>query len=119
MRGATLRPEGAARRLRLTGVAHDCRSALTQGYDWYLDLVLAGKPPALTLVSLQGDRFLDEPARSKGLDSVHLELRDAPGATHIKLDGSLKLRDYDLQFKGALQAAQCRLAPASKQPSSP
>jgi hypothetical protein len=119
VRGATLRPEGTARRLRLTGVAHDCRSALTQGYDWYLDLVLAGKPPALTLVSLQGDRFLDEPARSKGLDSVRLELRDAPAATHIKLDGSLKLRDYDLQFKGALQAAQCRLAPASKQPSSP
>ncbi len=118
VRGATLRPEGATRRLRLTGVAHNCRSALTQGYDWYLDFLLAGKPPIVKLVSLQGDRFLDEPARSKGLDGLQLQLRDTPRETHLKLKGSIKLGDYDLQLEGRLQAVRCELAPASK-PESP
>jgi len=118
VRGATLRPEGAARRLRLTGVAHNCRSALTQGYDWYLDILLAGKPPTAKLVSLQGDRFLDEPARSKGLDSLQLQLRETPHAAHLKLEGSIKLGDYQLQFKGPLRASRCKLAPDSK-PHSP
>src|SRR5205823_6621701 len=47
--GATLRSEGGKHYLRLTRAPHRCDTAITEGYDFYLDLAIAGDPPKVQL----------------------------------------------------------------------
>jgi hypothetical protein len=111
VRGATLRPEGANKRLRLTGVPHDCLSTFTQGYDWSLDVVIGGEPQSVTLISLQGDRFLDGPARSRDLQSISVELKNTPQTTRIDLQGAVEVAGFPLTLRGELDVEICPLAP--------
>jgi hypothetical protein len=112
--GATLRPESGQQRLRLTPSAHDCRSNVNRGVDWYLDVVVPEGKNKAKLISLQGDRFAEQPARSKGLDKVSINVKPGKALARISLSGSLDLAGYPLTMKGTVVARRCQVAPKKK-----
>lgn len=114
VRGATLRDEGGKTYLRLTRAAHRCDSVFTEGYDFYLDLLLVGSPAKLGLVALLGGAFPESAAGSKGKDAFALDApklegegRDVP----MRLDGTIDAGGYVVAMKGELTATRCVAAP--------
>ncbi len=108
--GASVRPEGKKFYLRLTHAPHKCDSAFTEGYDYYLDVALAGDPPKVELAALLGDVFPDSATGSKGKDAFEVKPDGSlagTGEVTIALKGNLDAGGYPLAFDGEVSALRC------------
>jgi hypothetical protein len=119
--GATLRTDGDRRYLRLTRAPHRCDSAFTEGYDFYVDLALAGSPPKVVLVALLGDAFPESAAGSRGKEGFVVKaptLDDSKRDVRIGLSGTLDAGGYTVTFGGEVDALRCTPAPTGSTASS-
>jgi hypothetical protein len=111
--GATVHRLGQQVHLRLTRAPQRCESATTEGYDFFLDLVLRGDPPAFAFAALQGDLFPATPSGSPGREPFKLTVDgDLDGAAPVKVEveGKLDLRGYATSLRGRFEALPCNLA---------
>ncbi|MEM9693861.1 MAG: hypothetical protein AAGA56_15040 [Myxococcota bacterium] len=114
--GVTLRRHGKLMILRLTRAPHECASAITEGYDFYVDIALRDtEPPQLAFASLLGDVFPDEPTGSEGKEGFVVEPKKPLSSQDdipIEIKGTLDLRGHALTVNGQLTAKPCREAPS-------
>lgn len=113
IRGATLRDDGGQLYLRLTRAPHRCDSVVTEGFDFYLDLVLVGSPPKVSHVALVGGAFPESATGSKGNDTFVVDapaLGAAPRDVTMRVAGNLDAGGYAVAMKGELVATHCVLA---------
>ncbi|MSP23610.1 MAG: hypothetical protein EXR75_00290 [Myxococcales bacterium] len=108
--GATLRNNRGQTYLRLSRAPHRCESAMTEGYDVYLDLALAGDPPAVTLATLLGDAMPGAAAGAKGRESFVIrtvgKLADA-GPISFVFDGKLEVGGFPIALAGEVAPERC------------
>jgi len=110
IQGASVRPEGGRRYLRLTRAPHRCDSAFTEGFDFYVDLALEGDPPKLALVALLGDVYPESATGSKGKDTFVVRASnwsEPKGDLRIELEGSLDAGGYAVSIHGEVNALRC------------
>lgn len=121
--GASLLPMGGKTFLRLTRGPHRCDSVFTDGYDFFLDLALAGEPPKVEFGALQGALFPEDPSGSKGREGFVVKVvepaeEDAANAAkadagadgqfvEVELDGTLDLGGFETKLKGKVSAGRC------------
>jgi hypothetical protein len=116
--GASLLPMADKTFLRLTRAPHACDSVFTDGYDFFLDLALAGDPPEVQFGALQGDLFPDDPSGSKGKDGFVVKVvepSDAAGSdagadgssVEVELEGTLDLGGFKTKLAGKVAAERC------------
>jgi hypothetical protein len=110
VRGASIRPEGGKLHLRLTRAPHACGSIFTEGYDFYLDLVLDEDPLRLAFAALQGDVFPDDPSGSQGKESFVVKSEEdlrGTGEVDVTLAGELGLGQYRIALDGTAKVLRC------------
>ncbi|MEM1034692.1 MAG: hypothetical protein AAGN82_30410 [Myxococcota bacterium] len=113
VRGASIRPVGNKKHLRLTRAPHACGSAFTEGYDFYLDVAIdpAGdEGPRVAFAALQGDVFPGDPSGSRGKETFALSADGDLGGTGevtLSLEGTLDLSGHAVALKGKVNALRC------------
>ena len=114
IRGASVRPEGNRHYLRLTRAPHRCDSAVTEGYDFYVELALTGDPPRVALVALIGETFPESATGSKGSETFNVQAKNwraETGNVVLTLNGTLDAGGTAVAFEGELDALRCTPAP--------
>lgn len=117
--GATLHDESGRKYLKLTRAPHRCDSALTEGYDFHLDLALDADPAKVVLVALLGDAFPESATGSRGRDTFVVkapELRSDKREVRIELAGTLDAGGFPVTFEGAVDALRCIAGPSPNAP---
>ncbi|MBW2454422.1 MAG: hypothetical protein JRI68_07920 [Deltaproteobacteria bacterium] len=108
--GATVHRNGKQHFLRLTRAPNDCATDVAEGFDFYLDLTMAGEPPTLQVGSLQGAIFPSFPSGSTGRETFTIQADgplDGPGEVTLTVAGSLDLRGYPIKVNGEVSAIRC------------
>ena len=108
--GASVKKTGGKYFLRLTRAPHDCDSRFPRGFDIYVDLVLAGEPPKVDFLALQGGGFPDSVTGKKGRESFAVDPQGplvGTGVVAIGLKGKMSAGDFETAFDGSVEALRC------------